>query len=206
VNRIFAIPLTVFCLMTTTESAAAQMHRPVSRISVRADSRLWLEGTSNVRDWTCRATQMDATIEVGSSDTSSRAQFHPDVVKGVSVKVPVRSLKCGDRHMEQHMYEALKSTDAAPGFITASIAEISPSVVTGQKTEAEVQLTIAGVQRSVRMTVVSDLMPDGTRRARGTVPMLMTDFGIRPPRPWGGLLRCADRVLIQFEIFIPAQT
>ena len=192
--------------MTTTESSAAQAHRPVSRISVRADSRLWLEGTSNVRDWTCRATQMDATIEVGSSDTSSRGQSHPDVVKGVSVKVPVRSLKCGDRHMEEHMYAALKSTDAVPGFITALIAEISPSVATGQKTEAEVQLTIAGVQRSVKMTVVSDLMPDGTRRARGTVPMLMTDFGIKPPRPWGGLLRCADRVLIQFEIFIPAQT
>ena len=108
--------------------------------------------------------------------------------------------------MEEHMYAALKSTDAVPGFITALIAEISPSVATGQKTEAEAQLTIAGVQRSVKMTVVSDLMPDGTRRARGTVPMLMTDFGIKPPRPWGGLLRCADRVLIQFEIFIPAQT
>ena len=204
-NRFFIIPLTVLCIMTTADSTAAQTHRPgVTRISVRSDSRLWLEGTSNVRDWTCRATQMDATIEV-ASDTSSHAQSHPDVVKGVSVKVPVRSLKCGDRHMEEHMYAALKSTDTAPGFITALIAEIPQSVVTGQKTEAEAQLTIAGVQRTVKMTVTSDLMPDGTRRARGTVPMLMTDFGIKPPRPWGGLLRCADRVLIQFEIFIPAQ-
>lgn len=147
---------------------------------------------------------MDATIEVGVNN-SSRSQAPSEVVKGVSVRVPVRMLKCGDRHMEAHMYEALKLSDAAPGFITALIEQIPQSVITGQKTDADTQLTIAGVQRTVKMSVTSDLMTDGTRRARGTVPILMTDFGIKPPRPWGGLLRTADRVLIQFEIFIAAQ-
>lgn len=192
--------------MATEQTVAAQAHRPgVARISVRPDSRLWLEGSSNVRDWTCRATSMEASIEVSISDSSGRSQPHADVVKGVSVKVPVRMLKCGDRHMEKEMYGALKSSDAAPGFIYAMIDHIPQTVTTGQKTETEAQLTIAGVQRTVKMTVTSDLMPDGTRRARGTVPILMTDFGIKPPRPWGGLLRTADRVLIQFEIFIAAQ-
>ncbi len=201
VKRIFVVSLTVFCVMTTTETAAGQAHRPgVTRISVRSDSRLWLEGSSNVRDWTCRATVMEATIEVGNNSNSGAA---PDVVKGVSVKVPVRMLKCGDRHMEAEMYKALKSPDTGPGFITDLIDEIPEPVTTGQKIDAEAQLTIAGVERTVKMTVTSDLMPDGTRRARGTVPILMTDFGIKPPRPWGGLLRCADSVLIQFEIFVP---
>jgi polyisoprenoid-binding protein YceI len=195
--------LTVLCVMTTTENAAGQTHRPgVTRVSVRSDSRLWLEGSSNVRDWTCRATGMEATIEIGNNSASGGV---PDVVKGVSVKVPVRMLKCGDRHMEAEMYKALKSPDTAPGFITALIDQIPQSVTTGQKIDAEAQLTIAGVQRTVKMTVTSDLMPDGTRRARGTVPILMTDFGIKPPRPWGGLLRCADSVLIQFEIFVQEQ-
>jgi polyisoprenoid-binding protein YceI len=103
------------------------------------------------------------------------------------------------------MYKALKSPDTAPGFITALIEQIPQSVTTGQKTDTEALLTIAGVQRTVKVSVTSDLMPDGTRRARGTAPILMTDFGIKPPRPWGGMLRCADRVLIQFEIFIGAQ-
>ena len=52
------------------------------------------------------------------------------------------------------------------------------------------------------MTVISDRLPDGTRRAQGTVSILMTDFGIKPPRPWGGILKTADKVVIQFEIFI----
>lgn len=181
------------------EAAIARHHPSVARISVRNDSRLWLEGSSNVRDWTCRATALDATIEVSNNDSPQ------EVVRGVSVRVPVRMLKCGDRHMEAHMYEALKSSDASPGFITADVEQISQSVVTGQMVDAEAKLTIAGVQRTVKMKVTSDLLPDGTRRARGTVPILMTDFGITPPRPWGGILRTADRVLIQFEIFIDPQ-
>lgn len=126
-------------------------------------------------------------------------------VKGVSVKVPIRMLKCGDRHMEAEMYSALKSPKTTPGYITAEVERIPQTLVAGQSTEAEARLTIAGVQRTVKMTVTSDLLPDGTRRARGTVPIRMTDFGISPPRPWGGLLRTSDRVLIQFEIFVAAQ-
>ncbi|HZK78224.1 MAG TPA: YceI family protein [Gemmatimonadaceae bacterium] len=193
--------------MMSVEAASAQQHLlGITRISVRSDSRLWLEGSSNVRDWTCRATSLEATIETSNADTSSRSSSHSEVVKGVSVRVPVRMLKCGDRHMEAHMYTALKSSDNAPGYITAEIDQIPQSVTTGQVINAEAKLTIAGVQRTVKMTVTSDLLPDGTRRARGTVPILMTDFGISPPHPWGGLLRTADRVLIQFEIFIPAHT
>jgi hypothetical protein len=185
-------------------SASGQQHNlDITRIAVRSDSRLWLEGSSNVRDWTCRATSLEATIEVaGAGKTTNPEEF----VKGVAVKVPVRMLKCGDRHMEAHMYSALKSPESAPGYITASVERIPQGVVNGQSVEAEATLTIAGVRKTVKMTVMSDLLPDGTRRARGTVPILMTDFGITPPRPWGGILRTADRVLIQFEIFVPSQT
>lgn len=204
VKRLLSTLLTTGALMACPLSASGQPHNlDITRIAVRSDSRLWLEGSSNVRDWTCRATSLDATIEVaGSKATTPGAEF----VKGVAVKVPVRMLKCGDRHMEAHMYSALKSPDTAPGFITATVERIPQGVVNGQSVETEAILTIAGVRKTVKMTVTSDLLSDGTRRARGTVPILMTDFGITPPRPWGGILRTADRVLIQFEIFVPSQT
>ncbi|MEO8194092.1 MAG: YceI family protein [Gemmatimonadales bacterium] len=181
------------------------MVRAVSsvRVPVRGDSRLWLEGSSNVRDWTCKATSMDATIEVeskaGSKGTESSAATG---VNKVIVKVPVRMLKCGDRHMEAQMYSALKSSDAGATHIIAHFDRLPDGVVTGETIETSGLLTIAGVERTVRMTVSSDRLPDGTRRARGTVPILMTDFGIKPPKPWGGLLRTSNKVLIQFEIFI----
>lgn len=174
-----------------------------SRIPVRADSRLWLEGSSNVRDWTCKATIMDASIEI----SSGRQPLEARAVRGVAVKVPVRSLKCGDRHMEAEMYRALKAPrPPAESFIMASFDKLPDSSAGLRTVEVTGRLTIAGVERTVTMSVLSDRLSDGTHRARGTVPILMTDFGIKPPRPWGGILKTRDKVLIQFEIFISPLT
>ncbi|HEX2721405.1 MAG TPA: hypothetical protein VHM24_00705, partial [Gemmatimonadaceae bacterium] len=89
-------------------AVTAPVAAALTRIPVRADSRLWLEGSSNVRDWTCKATAMDASIEIDPAKARA-ATLDASAVRGVKVKVPVRMLKCGDRHMEAHMYTALKA-------------------------------------------------------------------------------------------------
>lgn len=191
--------------LTSAQSPAETAMVPAAssiRVPVRADSRLWLEGSSNVRDWTCKATSMEATIEVATGKDGGIDKATG--VQGVAVKVPVRMLKCGDRHMEAQMYTALKATRPEATFITAHFDRLPESVVSGQVVETFGRLNIAGVARQVRMTLSSDRLPDGTRRARGTVPILMTDFGIKPPRPWGGILKTSNKVLIQFEIFVAA--
>ena len=187
--------------------ASAQERSGTLRLPVRADSRVWLEGSSNVKDWTCKATTMEALIavdaaSVGSNDNAAIARS----LRGVDVIIPVRMLKCGDRHMEANMYDALKAPKPpAIGYIVADF-EISPSLVGDDLTvEAVGKMSVAGAERPVRMTVKTENLPDGTRRARGTVPIRMTDFGIVPPRPWFGVLRTADKVLIQFEIFVSPQ-
>jgi polyisoprenoid-binding protein YceI len=173
----------------------AQAQAPASRVvSVNSDSRLWLEGSSNVRDWACKATTIDARIELGPD----RGQV--PVVNGALVKVPVRALKCGDRHMEAHMYDALKAT--AEGFITAKLEALPCSQADTRTVDVAGRLTIAGVERSITISVEGQRLPNGILRARGSLPILMTDYGVTPPRPWGGILRTANKVVIQFEIFV----
>ncbi len=139
---------------------------------------------------------------VGSRDNDAIAKS----LREVDVIVPVRMLKCGDRHMEANLYDALKAPKPpAVGYIVADF-EITPSLVGDDLTvEAVGRMSVAGTERPVRMTVKTERLADGTRRARGTVPIRMTDFGIVPPRPWFGVLRTADKVLIQFEIFVSPQ-
>lgn len=179
-------------------AAARPIRASIVRIPVRSDSRLWLEGSSNIRDWTCKATTMEATIDVDEGGSV----VHTRAVRGVFVKVPVRMLKCGDRHMEAQMYTALKAPSSEVTYIVARFDGIPQSNARGELIDTPGQLTVAGVERTVRMAVRSERLSDGSYRARGTVPIRMTDFGIKPPRPWGGILRTADRVLIQFEIYI----
>jgi len=171
-------------------------------IPVRPDSRLWLEGGSNVRDWTCKATAMEARIELEDKMPAGETG-QVSAVRGAFVKVPVRKLKCGDRHMEAHMYAALKApSPSVESFIIAQLEWLPVSDSTSRTIEVTGFLSIAGVNRPIRMTVVGDRLSDGTLRARGALPILMTDYGVTPPRPWGGILRTANKVVIQFEIFV----
>jgi len=187
--------------------APAQDKSATLRLPVRADSRLWLEGSSNVKAWTCKATAMEALIAIDTSSADSRDEATvARSLRGVDVIVPVRMLKCGDRHMEANMYSALKAPKPpAISYIIADF-ELTPSL-SGDRLSVEAigKMSVAGAERSVSMTVKTEKLPDGTRRARGTVPIRMTDFGIVPPRPWFGMLRTADKVLIQFEIFVSPQ-
>ena len=194
-------------LLLTAGVASAQEKSATLRLPVRADSRLWLEGSSNVKDWTCKATAMEALIAIDASSADSRDEATVAAsLRGVDVIVPVRMLKCGDRHMEANMYSALKAPKLpALSYIIADF-ELTPSLSgDGLTVEATGKMSVAGAERSVSMTVKTERLPDGTRRARGTVPIRMTDFGIVPPRPWFGVLRTADKVLIQFEIFVSPQ-
>jgi len=53
-------------------SAASAQDKPATlRLPVRADSRVWLEGSSNVRDWTCKATVMEALIAIDANSVDS---------------------------------------------------------------------------------------------------------------------------------------
>ena len=177
------------------------------RLPVRADSRLWLEGTSNVKNWTCKATQMEALIAIDAVSADSRDNITVSKsLRGVDVIVPVRMLKCGDRHMEANMYTALKAPDLpAMSYIVADF-ELTPTLTDdGLTIEATGKMSIAGMERPVSMTVKTERLPDGTRRARGTAPIPMSDFGIAPPRPWFGMLRTGDKVMVQFEIFVSPQ-
>ena len=203
---LYTIVIVLGALLLTGSSASGQEKVATLRLPVRADSRLWLEGTSNVKGWTCKATAMEALVavdagSVGSGDDAIVARS----LRGVDVIVPVRMLKCGDRHMEANMYTALKAPKLPEMSYIIADFEIKPAQGDDLAVTAIGKMSVAGVERAVSMTVKTERLPDGTRRARGTVPIKMTDFGIVPPRPWFGVLRTADKVLVQFEIYVSPQ-
>src|SRR5215208_2677593 len=143
----------VIGLATSSAVGAGQLSRSThaNSVPVRTDSRLWLEGGSNVRDWTCKATAMEASIEF----EGKRAGDYADevaAVRGAFVKVPVRMLKCGDRHMEAHMYEALKAPSASvQSFIIAQLDGIPVTEGVSKTVEVTGVLSIAGVSRPIRI-------------------------------------------------------
>jgi hypothetical protein len=104
--------------------------------------------------------------------------------------------------MESDLCRALKADDASVssdivGVFNALRAETQPTTLHTQGT-----ITVAGVAKDVRVRIAVEHLADGTVKARGSVPLLMTDFGVTPPTALLGLVRSHNEVVVKFELII----
>jgi polyisoprenoid-binding protein YceI len=190
-----------FIAIATT--AAAQ---ETARVAVGPESKLWIDGTSNLHGWSCKADKWEAAVEFDKAAIAEMAVAAPKGLKRVEVKVPVKSLKCNHAGMDGNVYKALNA-DAAPeiSYIMASF-EVVPGEVKDTFTLKTVgSLTISGKENRVTMDVVANRLADGTVKATGTLPVKMTDYGIKPPTAIFGRLKTGDEVKVNFELTVGAK-
>src|SRR4051812_33042352 len=107
-----AIALTV----GNTASSAQPRPRDTVRVDIGNGSQVWIEGSSNVADWRCRAVAFAAQVELAPAGTHE--QDLAAALRTINVRVAVRDLKCGNRKMEHDLYAALNATDPSqPAYI-----------------------------------------------------------------------------------------
>jgi polyisoprenoid-binding protein YceI len=191
------IPITVALIAIVAGGARAQS---TAELAVGSESRVWIEGSSNIHSWSCSATTVDATIavEVAFRDDPD----FPRYLKAVHVKVPVTALSCGHDQMDKSMRRALKADDTTRSpYISANFEAVRDAGDTNALTVSTVgTLEVAGRENAVKMDVGTTRLADGTIEARGEVPILMSDYGIKPPTALFGALRASNRVVVKFAL------
>lgn len=193
--------LALFALFAIPGAARAQS----IRLAVGADSKLWIEGGSNLHDWTCRASSIDAAIEVDEVFLKTPAAT-PSLLKKVQVKVPVRNLKCGHGGMDNNLYKALKADDTPDISYIVGTFDVVPGATSDSFTVKTVgALKIAGAEKTVNLDVMATRLADGGIRADGELPLLMTDFGVKPPTAMLGTLRTSNKVTVKFSLLVGPQ-
>lgn len=194
------IPLLVLVTLGAANAAA----QATVRMDVAPESRIWIEGSSNVRDWSCKASHLEAEVEAapGFPDAIHFARL----LRRVQVRVPVAALECGQHQMDKDLRKALKADDSTQApYVTAKLEAVSDVDDTRSVVHTAGTLTLAGRENTVRMDVNATRLPGGGVEARGEVAILMTDYGIKPPTALFGILRASDRVIVKFYLEIDAR-
>ena len=193
---------TVALMMLIATVARAQD----TRVAVGPESKLWIEGTSNLHGWSCKATALEAAVDIDAALASQIATAPPKALKRVQVKVPVKSIKCGHGGMDGNLYKALKADETPEISYILATFEPAPGEVKDSFTLHTVgNLTIAGAEKKVEMDVIATRLPDGSVLAKGLVAIKMTDFGIKPPTAIFGRLKTGDEVKVNFELTVGAK-
>jgi polyisoprenoid-binding protein YceI len=198
----------LYALAATALAVAATAGAQGLQMTIRPDSKLTLEGSSNVHDWACRSSAFVATVDVDTAFTSHPLNEVTRPIGKVAVTIPVKTLKCGHGKMDDNMYKALKAEQFPDIKYALSTYTIDREHATADSFTARTigELTVSGQTIKVEIPVNVVRLPDGTARGEGTVSLLMTDFGIKPPVALLGTLRTKNEISIAFNVLLDTGT
>lgn len=170
-------------------------------MALAPESRLWIEGSSNVNRFTCQARGLAQTIRVGSPSEVWEITGLPEPLQRAVLGIPVESLRCADRRMDGDLHQALRAREHPHlTFRLWSYERVGAETPGPFTVHAVGAIGLAGAESVVRVDARVEPRPDGTVRLRGRKTLRMTDFGIRPPTAFLGLVRAKDEIVVRFDL------
>ncbi|MBC7690872.1 MAG: YceI family protein [Methylotenera sp.] len=174
---------------------------PVDLMSMPG-STVKLDGDSTVRKYTANAASVTivgkgALNAVSKSASAAKLPWTP---LEIEMTLPITSLTSGERTLDKHMRENLKS-EKNPNiqlklnhfyFSGADSATVHPLKATGV-------MTVAGVSKPLELEAMTAV--EGQKvNFKGKKKILMSDFGIAPPVLMMGSLKTKDEIEITYDV------
>jgi polyisoprenoid-binding protein YceI len=159
-----------------------------------------IAGTSNLHDWSAssaRARIVKATIVPATGNDPWDGVLAPNAIEAFEVAVPVKTLASDKDGLDKNMFKSLKA-DQFPDVI---FKMKTLDLATGGKGKAPGVLTVAGISHDVVFTVTTKRV-GATLNVSGALDLLMTDYGIAPPKAMMGMLKTDPKVTVSFDVVL----
>lgn len=174
-------------------------------MTLQPESKLWVEGTSTTKSWSCKASISEADIIATSANAASAIVAGEKAVRSVAVTVAAPKLDCGNGTMTKHALKALEADKHKTINFTLSGYELAKAG-TGAKTTLKGSLTLGGVTKPVVITANATDAGAGKVRVAGTYALKMSDYGLKPPSLMMGAMKVGDQVTVNFDLQLKAAT
>src|SRR5262245_3916981 len=176
-----------------------------------SSARVSLEGTSNMHGYSASTTAVRlASVHVDGTPTGDvlGQLLAPGALKTLEIAIPAATLSSPREGIDKNMHKALK-VEAHPDirFRLRSLEPDGSPAGAGAKPGTAYRafgwLTIAGVEREVVFNLAVE-RKGATLLVTGGTDLLMTDYGITPPKAMLGMLRTNPKVQIRLELAVAA--
>jgi polyisoprenoid-binding protein YceI len=185
-------------IVTAALTLIAATPHPAGTLRLREGSRLWFDGTSTVRSWSCTADKIDAAIQSSDADVVGAVLDGKKVPGTVQVDFPVARLECKNGTMNEHMRKALKATEHTTIRFALDTYELTRSSAVAGALQGTLQMS--GQTLPITVPVQFLPAPNGALRVTGKVPVKMTDWGIKPPTLMLGTMKVGPTVTVNFDL------
>ena len=188
IRNIFTI-LGLVILVTSANISAQEVYKLVP-----AKSSLTINGTSSLHDWSMKAEKLTCNLNTDlvnkNVQSISNVDFSCHVDQIVSDESGI---------MDSKAHDALKG-DKYPVISFKFLSENSLNGANQQfKGTITGNLTLAGKTKTVSIPFSGSLQPNGNILVKGTIPVKMSEFDIKPPTAFFGTLKTGDVVNLQYS-------
>ena len=171
------------------------------RMDLQPESRIWVNGTSTVRSFTCTAAVVEADVTTTGPNAASAVFAGEKAIDAVAVRIPAARLDCRNGTMNGHMLKAIKA-DAAPTIAFSlrsyDLLETGDEVTTKMKGT----LSLGGTTRDIAIEAGLVQEPDGSLRVKGSHDLRLTEYGLKPPSLMMGSMKVGDLVKVNFDLLL----
>ncbi len=177
----------------------------LTKFQAQPGSKVKIEGTSTVHDWTVEGGIIGGGLELDSKFVGDPAKAQPGKVPAkVEATIPVRTIKSGKKSMDDIMHAAMKQPQhpQIKYRLTELTLKETPKSAEGPFIfDSKGELSVAGVTNKVAFPVTMTRVDKNKMKTTGATNVKMTSFGIQPPAPKIalGLISTGDDVKIAFE-------
>jgi polyisoprenoid-binding protein YceI len=187
------------CALAAATSTAPRALAAEAGPLTLTSARVSLDGTSNIHAYTASTTDVRVTaIELGGTPAGDVLAYvlEPGALKGFDIVIPAATLKSDKSDLNKNMHKALKVQEHAEIGFRLRALEAAGGAYRGLGT-----LTIAGVEKEVTLNLQIE-RKGAALAVTGTTDLLMTDYGITPPKAMLGMLKTNPKVQIRIDLLL----
>ena len=169
------------------------------QLSLQPDSKLWVEGGSTIKAWSCKAVDVNATVD-GAPNAVAQVAAGEKGVRSVKVVVAAEKMDCGNGTMNEHMKKALKVSDNPNIEFKLGSYDVARGAegVTGTLNGT---LTLGGVTKPIAIPATGKA-EGGALRVGGSYDLKMTDYDLTPPSLMFGRIKVRELVTVKFDLLL----
>lgn len=172
-------------------------------MTLQPESKLWVEGTSTTKSWSCQAPAVDASIVANDANAATAIVGGEKAVRSVTLKVNTPRLDCGNGTMTGHALKALKAEEHKTITFVLGSYDLAKAA-DGSKGTLNGTLTLGGVTKPVTIVATAKEAGAGRVRVAGSYELKMTDYGLKPPSLMMGAMKVRDLVTVNFDLLLKA--
>lgn len=159
-----------------------------------ASARVAIAGTSNIHPYTASTTNVRLTRFALAPSAVLADVLKPGAVTAFEVAVRAAALTSPKEGLDKNMHKALKTAEYPDVVFRLLRLEGAPDGAL----RAIGMLKIAGVEKEVAMAIKA--APTAAAiTVTGELTLLMTDYGLTPPKAMLGMLKTDPKVTVTFE-------